>query len=538
MCCALTIDSFHIHCETFSPTIFLSQKKLGKTIEALAGAALRNAMLLYDPEHNDLPTLIVSPQDGIQNQWYETLVKSGVRPVNIKIWGESDIQLRKRQDDCFRDTMANPNRDGQTQSYVLCTRYNIQSDLKKLFKILGEVKAKKKKKEDYRALLAKTHFRDVPNLLIWKFRNMYRADKGKEKNEHTMLKEKIQDCVGRLIRTHPENQNDKSNFSFQTIIVDEAHFCKNVLAYWGLGLSLLGSKTRRTVLLTGTPYNNGPSDMTSLMTYIDPSHEAATIDWWDQAVESTGSTGGKHVGTADAVSDWRKAYLLRRTKDVLLEKLPPRIRAQVDVPVVPSELWIYQCYEEKFLSSLKKLRKNLEDASPEARFKAKKTFEIMMACMACMRMSLVHPVLIGGREMTIHFSPSRRHLLKNEEQPRKCVFCISDPTKTWKKAAEKEAAKKENQDFEKDFARKIHQKQNQEDNSEDDDILALAGTARTDMDLDDDKLDDDDFEGDYETKSKKEREREEKKKGPIIPLGSEFCLASGSRCQHFGHEKW
>ena len=27
-----------------------------------------------------LPTLIVSPQDGVQAQWYETLLKAGVEP--------------------------------------------------------------------------------------------------------------------------------------------------------------------------------------------------------------------------------------------------------------------------------------------------------------------------------------------------------------------------------------------------------------------------------------------------------------------------
>merc|ERR1711935_189743 len=72
---------------------------------------------------------------------------------------------------------------------------------------------------------------------------------------------------------------------------------------------------------------------------------------------------------------------------------------------------------------------------------------------------------------------------------------------------------------------------------EDDGLLALAGNARTNMDLDDDELDDNDFEGDYEAKSKKQRELEERKKGPIVALGPEFCRASGGRCRHFAHEK-
>jgi hypothetical protein len=397
-----------------------------------------------------------------------------------------------------------------------------------------------------------TLFRRVPWALIGKLRNQYRAAKGKEKNRYIHPKEKGQDCVARLVRNertatrgnhHHTNKSPKDvlQFAFQTVIVDEAHFCKNVLAYWGLGLALLGTQSKRTVLLTGTPYNNGPSDMSALMTYIDPAHEAAEIGWWENAVASSsngsGDGDGHQHGTADAVSEWRKAYLLRRTKDVLLQKLPPRKKVEIDVGAIPSELWIYLAYEGKFLSALRKLRRNMQAASPEACHRTKKVFEMMMACMACMRMALVHPILPGGREATIHFSPSRRHLLKREERPNKCVFCNSDPTKVAEEeSVKKKAAATENRNG---TGREHPSPQIHGDEDEDDEgILALAGTARADMDLDDDQLDDNDFEGDYVAKSKKERELEERKKGPIIALGPEFCRASGSQCRHFAHEKW
>lgn len=497
---------------------------------------MRNAMLSYDQNHSDLPTLIVSPQDGIQNQWYETLLKSGVQPVNIEIWGESKIQNRRRQEQYLRarrnDTAkVNPS----NQSYILCTRYNIQSEMRRLFqgiaRFLQTKKSERRRMEEIQKIekeintyKAKTLFREIPLLLIGKLQNQYQAGKGKTKNKFIHEKEKVQDCVGRLVLNgSSRNQNQVPQFSFQTIIVDEAHFCKNVLAYWGLGLALLGKQTRRSVLLTGTPYNNGPHDMTALMTYIDPAHEASKIEWWEKAVESTGNQAAQRLGAADSVSLWRKAYLMRRTKDVLLQKLPPRIRTDIDVGPVPSELWIYETYESIFLDALRKLRNSMEARSPEARLKAKKTFEVMMSCMAIMRMALVHPILPNGREVTIQFSPSRKHLLKREENPRKCVFCLSDPTR----ATENRKKKGDQQ----------HQQQRHEDN-EDEDLRDLVGAARTEMDLDDDQLDDEDFGDDYEAKSKKERELEERKKGPIVPLGSNFCCASGSSCQHFAHEKW
>ena len=70
-------------------------------MEALAGAALRSYLqrltvaispLLSSSSASRsmksprpirrglLPTLIVSPQDGVQAQWYETLLKAGVEP--------------------------------------------------------------------------------------------------------------------------------------------------------------------------------------------------------------------------------------------------------------------------------------------------------------------------------------------------------------------------------------------------------------------------------------------------------------------------
>ena len=524
---------------------------------------MRNAMMC-DYDDQTLPTLIVSPQDGIQNQWYETLIKSGVKPTSISIWGETKIQIKKRQrryefdadvecsgnhiDIICRDAAkCSNNSKNQKETFILCTRYNIQSELRKLFdgyqisntsSTGDQWKRKRELSDDYKD---SSLFRNVPFTLIGNLRNQYLADKGKEKNKFILPKEKCQDCIARLVRNGTpaiiSKQNQPTeNFTFQTIIVDEAHFCKNVLAYWGLGLSLLGMQSKRTVLLTGTPYNNGPSDMSALMTYIDPTHDAAKLGWWEDAVtcSSNQSDNGYQPGAADAVSEWRKCFLLRRTKDILLQKLPPRHKAEIDVGAIPSELWIYQAYEGKFLRALRRLKKNMEDASPEARYKMKKVFEIMMACMACMRMALVHPILPGGREMTIQFSPSRRHLLKREERPNKCVFCESDPSRVAEEAA-KQKASLQNQES---SSKNIPEQNYDSDDGGGGGVLGLTGNARTDMDLDDDRLDDNDFEENRENKPKKRRKFEEMKKGPIVPLGPDFCQARGSQCQHFAHVKW
>ena len=123
--------------------------------------------------------------------------------------------------------------------------------------------------------------------------------------------------------------------TFHSVIIDEAHFVKNgmsiitsikkilyyfipvffqkakshfnmfaVLAFWGMGTALLGAQSKRIALLTGTPYNNGPRDMSALMTYIDPTHESACIKWWEKATAK-----GSKQEVVRAVSNWRKGFI-------------------------------------------------------------------------------------------------------------------------------------------------------------------------------------------------------------------------------------
>ena len=186
-------------------------------------------------------------------------------------------------------------------AYILCTRYKVQTEMKMLFDSLGRVSKNKKRKrkqtttsaaaaaaanqkkkqQQWYTSSANTNPTPTPSVLfpnvslrdVHKLRNQYMSDNGKENNLFSREKESRLDCVARLVSGMITTTSSNSCFNYQTIIVDEAHFCKNVLAFWGLGLSLLCSSSKRNVLLTGTPYNNSSNDMAALMTYIDPSHK-------------------------------------------------------------------------------------------------------------------------------------------------------------------------------------------------------------------------------------------------------------------------
>ncbi|KAL7547901.1 hypothetical protein ACHAWF_011183 [Thalassiosira exigua] len=469
--------------------ILADEMGLGKTIESLAGAILRDAR--KTPGRKRLPTLIVAPQDGVQAQWVESLKVAGVDASRIATSVKADARRRASGKGGRGGRRLDHGR--RSAQFVVCTRYKIQTEMRRLF---DYSKTKELQANQKRSLL----FSDVPTALVKKLRHEYNVDKGKESSfAHGRGSDSKEDRVTRLIRESLGAKNGLGHV-FETVIIDEAHFLRNVLAYWGMGAALLGAQAKRIALLSGTPYNNSHKDMSALMTYIDPRSPASRVKWWERA---TARKNRRDV--VSAVSDWRKAYMLRRTKDVI--QLPPRTTTLAGVPMNPSELGIYEHYESVFLLVLNQYQ---EDDFGDRR---KELLEIMMACMACMRMALIHPLLPGGREATMCFSPSRRHLLNREEKKDKCVFCCDHyPSQKAREFDAKMADK-----VKEEVGESVYQ-----------DLLQLAEGTR----LDDDIMEELDEELSINVRTGKRDDE----KGPIVELGSDYCRAAGSECRHFGHE--
>mmetsp|Transcript_63633 Transcript_63633/g.74544 ORF Transcript_63633/g.74544 Transcript_63633/m.74544 type:complete len:491 (+) Transcript_63633:184-1656(+) len=137
----------------------------------------------------------------------------------------------------------------------------------------------------------------------------------------------------------------------------------------------------------------------------------------------------------------------------------------------------------------------------------------MMATMACQRMALIHPVLPGGREVTIQFSPSRRHLLKREERKDKCVCCQVFPSErsdNFKRQKDKEMKKK--------YAGYG--------------LVGIDEKYHIFNDLDDEECNDSNVQDQCSTK----RNREESKY-PIEAIKDEnICHAANSGCLHYAHQ--
>jgi hypothetical protein len=128
----------------------------------------------------------------------------------------------------------------------------------------------------------------------------------------------------------------KSEAPFETLIVDEAHLLKNRCTFWTMAVALAGTHSGRRIPLTGTPYNNGPSDLATLMTMIDETKSSANKSWWDKATSK-----GSPAHIVKAVTAWHETYLLRRRKeDVLKGRLPPKVVESVLVGQHKEEMFV------------------------------------------------------------------------------------------------------------------------------------------------------------------------------------------------------
>ena len=95
--------------------------------------------------------------------------------------------------------------------------------------------------------------------------SLYRAASGKERDPLVFRRdgESLDDCASRMLAFQVQRSPIKPTIGL--LVIDEAHFLKNRVSFWGIGASLLGVHAHRTVTMSGTPYCNGSSDVRCLL---------------------------------------------------------------------------------------------------------------------------------------------------------------------------------------------------------------------------------------------------------------------------------
>ncbi|KAG7361311.1 SNF2-related protein [Nitzschia inconspicua] len=461
---------------------------LGKTIQAVAAIVIRNAIAAANGEKS-LPSLVVCPNDTVMMQWKEHLLQAGFSKDRI-------IRLKTKQ----------PVSLESQSNVILSTRYDLQSELRF---ILQDVENPPLNQRTKKSPLFPAASRGLLEVLLNQYQNANSPVKNRYNEMPGGRKLTNEAVVTKYLRREKRRMSDNPNISkiFRMIIIDEAHFFKNLKTYWSMAAGLICLHSERVGLLTGTPFNNSCQDMAALMTFIDPLDDSAFLSWWKEKMDArVGST------VRQALSDWTSRYLIRREKEVISHLLPKkRIRKEA---VSQNRLETYEEHEKRMLDALRMVH---YAAQNEKKWLLKEAVITMLGCAACMQLSLLHPVLPNnGRQLTVLFSPSRqknqdvKSALENES---KCV-CCDRRIKTVRMNARRNVAM---------AALDI-------DNLEDE-----FGDDMDDSDgeiIFDDELGSDSEEG----RAKGRRNKKQRGTGNIVPIDGGLCQLSKHGIRHFACE--
>ncbi|MFM9065721.1 MAG: DEAD/DEAH box helicase [Planctomycetota bacterium] len=121
---------------------------------------------------------------------------------------------------------------------------------------------------------------------------------------------------------------------FDLCVLDEAQRIKNRLSSTSEVVRSI-SRTRSWAL-TGTPVENSPEDLVGIFEFLSPGHLRADMK-------------PHHMGAAV------KDHILRRTKDMVMTDMPPKLFREAELDLSPEQLETYRTAEEAGVLKLEKL---------------------------------------------------------------------------------------------------------------------------------------------------------------------------------------
>ena len=127
---------------------------------------------------------------------------------------------------------------------------------------------------------------------------------------------------------------------FGVMIFDESHNIKNSKAKQTINATNLAEKTRRVILITGTPALSRPAELFPQLAIIDgrfASYHQFTIRYCQGHNGSFGwvATGSSNLEELNLIL--RKNFMIRRTKDDVYSELGDKKREVVELKVVKGE---------------------------------------------------------------------------------------------------------------------------------------------------------------------------------------------------------
>lgn len=232
-------------------SLFETIQGLGKTIEAIAGMVLRDALANARGDAGR-PSFVVGPNKPVLRQWQDAFLLNGYRPERLQFFrsGQDNVDFRYNKVILFAD------------------RYTLQAELKSIFDAISKMEFHSPFPNPKRVLASCTRSTSVlwPSLSQKNLFNLwlqYIADKGKLRdfklqNQERRKDEYLCDCVTRLVAATQNKVAENKSAVFETVVFDEVSTFKTRETYYcffgqcRLTLSIFtGSFSEESVRLLG-----------------------------------------------------------------------------------------------------------------------------------------------------------------------------------------------------------------------------------------------------------------------------------------------
>jgi non-specific serine/threonine protein kinase len=127
-------------------------------------------------------------------------------------------------------------------------------------------------------------------------------------------------------------------YEFSYVVLDEAQNIKNPAATTTKAAKAL--RCRNRLALTGTPTENRPMELWSIMDFLLPGY-LGSQDFFRNNIERPIMEGGTATQVAQMLNAKTRPFILRRLKADVEKELPPKIESVLHVDMTPSQKQLY-----------------------------------------------------------------------------------------------------------------------------------------------------------------------------------------------------
>ncbi|WP_160670328.1 SNF2 helicase associated domain-containing protein [Clostridium sp. C8-1-8] len=141
-----------------------------------------------------------------------------------------------------------------------------------------------------------------------------------------------------------------SNKEFSVCIIDEAQNIKNHNSQNAKSVKKIKASCR--FALTGTPIENNLGDLWSIFDFIMPAYLLSKMNFSTRYEAPI--MKDRDTGALEELNRKIKPFILRRTKNMVLEQLPPKIEYSISVDMLDKQKKIYASYSKAALREFEK----------------------------------------------------------------------------------------------------------------------------------------------------------------------------------------